>query len=966
MNSRGELRIIRRFLFVANTMPNIHGYTSRWATVSVKDMVQPTVYLMEHLVSYRLAVLDFLSSLLHENMLFDIFQIDCLHFAVHYTRGRTVESIGKLICSLDRVIVKKSKRGAAEIFKWALKLSMEMSLRNYRRICMILRTKKKSKVIKFFLNCTAGKWIVRLLCSCLHELLPVDTKKYMSMLYDTGMSRGQCCIWILCGTGIRFPLALFNHIFKADVENFWYMVKEYKRRFSSHSSKKRRVQFCSDRLPFIMRNTRIYGIIIKSSNAEVACKMVRYFSRGMWSEGNKPAREFPFLFRLCVSSSRITNFLVSQFFHGNRRILPQQLLRAEKCLSYVPRIVLYGRSSRMNVFCRMIMSFKNHHRRAVLTSLWEYAFTKNRKDDSSMRLFRKICFYLAHKILLHNCRYNNARRYRRMFRSVILYKRVPRYTLLDKAISNPMTVVLGMVSRKSSQRKFFLQSAVGVSYVKGPVAMSEYLNYILFTATHDYQLKGFFKLCKMVPKNAKEAIRILMTTRSSLIETKFQFLSCRISAKVMCRRWAANMRKVLKVDKKLARCRRSTVPRIGKTILANYVQFALNLISMALQDYGKWAMDILLLLGRPPILNAVEIFEIIRKLCETVCTLLTRHFAKSAIMESYDKLCRYFSMFVRSQYFYTRIVAIALLIRTAKPEEDRFALGEKELNAEIAKSTSMLNIRGQLLKYYYKGNPSMLDRKSFMPSSDARCAVGCSKPLTWNAQQSFKLCRLFDRLCIESTRKNVGIKYSLIACRQLAKNLSVCWRGERFPISNRFPTRYEYVCLDIEIYVAYKKELQKYPFLFDLLMIVSEAYPCLWYCFSILKGLFYMCLAEVEGCLSKKSRLEDSLLMRLQLIMHLFMKGKMLPPPLCYVMGLQKELELSHFFNILVNVWDYLATVLPTSTQIDQLFEQELKNPGSTVPFRGNMKGALEFLEYVCIFNMEDLGPLYAKFIDTS
>ncbi|KRX87775.1 hypothetical protein T4E_4279 [Trichinella pseudospiralis] len=494
------------------------------------------------------------------------------------------------------------------------------------------------------------------------------------------------------------------------------------------------------------------------------------------------------------------------------------------------------------------------------------------------------------------------------------------------------------------RRKFFLQSAVGVSYVKGPVAMSEYLNYILFTATHDYQLKGFFKLCKMVPKNAKEAIRILMTTRSSLIETKFQFLSCRISAKVMCRRWAANMRKVLKVDKKLARCRRSTVPRIGKTILANYVQFALNLISMALQDYGKWAMDILLLLGRPPILNAVEIFEIIRKLCETVCTLLTRHFAKSAIMESYDKLCRYFSMFVRSQYFYTRIVAIALLIRTAKPEEDRFALGEKELNAEIAKSTSMLNIRGQLLKYYYKGNPSMLDRKSFMPSSDARCAVGCSKPLTWNAQQSFKLCRLFDRLCIENNWRKICLFVGVVKDFQLATVFR----------------------LDTNTYVAYKKELQKYPFLFDLLMIVSEAYPCLWYCFSILKGLFYMCLAEVEGCLSKKSRLEDSLLMRLQLIMHLFMKGKMLPPPLCYVMGLQKELELSHFFNILVNVWDYLATVLPTSTQIDQLFEQELKNPGSTVPFRGNMKGALEFLEYVCIFNMEDLGPLYAKFIDTS
>ncbi|OUC47710.1 hypothetical protein D917_06727 [Trichinella nativa] len=323
---------------------------------------------------------------------------------------------------------------------------------------------------------------------------------------------------------------------------------------------------------------------------------------------------------------------------------------------------------------------------------------------------------------------------------------------------------------------------------------------------------------------------------------------------------------------------------------------------MALEDYGSWAVDVLLLLGKPPKLNTVEIFRIIRKLCETACTLLTHHFNNSAVMKSYGKLCEYFGMFIRSQYFYARMIAIAFLIRTAKPEVDKFALGEKELKAEITRTASKLNVRGQLLKYYYKKNPAMLDRKSYMPFSEASGAIACTAPLIWNAKQSLKLCRLFDRLCIERVRKKRGIKYSLVACKQLAKNLSSCWRGERFPNSSRFPTKYEYVCLDIEIYVAYKKELQKYPFLFDLLMLVSEAYPCLWYCFSILKGLFYMCIAEVEGCLSKKSRLENSLLMRLQLIMLLFMKGKMLPPPLCYVMGLQEDLELSCFFNVLVNV----------------------------------------------------------------
>ncbi|XP_003373221.1 hypothetical protein Tsp_10066 [Trichinella spiralis] len=114
-------KIIRRFLYVASSMPNIHGISSRWASVALRDMILPTVYLMEHLVSYRHAVLDFLSSLLHENMLFDIFQIRCAHFGIELplpqTRGHTRESLCRLIWSLNNAIVRKSKRGAAEIFK---------------------------------------------------------------------------------------------------------------------------------------------------------------------------------------------------------------------------------------------------------------------------------------------------------------------------------------------------------------------------------------------------------------------------------------------------------------------------------------------------------------------------------------------------------------------------------------------------------------------------------------------------------------------------------------------------------------------------------------------------------------------------------------------------------------------------------------------------------------------------------
>ncbi|KRX36230.1 hypothetical protein T05_15603 [Trichinella murrelli] len=972
MNSRVELRIIRRFLYVASSMPNIHGISSRWASVALRDMILPTVYLMEHLVSYRHAVLDFLSSLIHENLLFDIFQIRCAHFALPQTRGHTKESLCRLIWSLNNAIVRKSKRGAAEIFKWALKLSVEMSLRNYRRIYMTLRTNKRSRVIKFFLNCTAGKWMIKLLSWCLHELLPVDTKKYLTMLYDMGMSHGGRCIWILCGMAGRFPLVFFNYLFKTDVEKFWSVVREYKRRFSSRSSSRRCIQFCRERMRSVMRNTRIYGAIVKSLNPEVTSKMTRYFSRGMWAEGNKPAREFPFLFRLCVCSPRVASFLVVQFLRGNRRIMPPQLCRAEKCLSYVPELIIYGLSKPLDVYCRTIMAIKNKYREAVLESLWQYTFTKNRNDDPSMKLFRKRCLDLTYQILLHNCRYNKRRRCKRKSGRSFRYKYVSRYTLLDKVISTPKTVLSGMVSRNCSQRTFFLQCAVGVSYVKGPVAMSEYLNYILFTSTHPYQLAGFFKLCKMVPRNVNEAIRLLMRTRQHVIETKFPIFSCRFPAEVMCSRWAINMRKVIKADKMLAKRRRPIMPR---HVMINWQSHIIELCFVCV-EFDKHGIGGLWKLGCG---------------CSTVAGKTAQvELHNSAVMKSYGKLCEYFGMFIRSQYFYARMIAIAFLIRTAKPEVDKFALGEKELKAEITRTASKLNVRGQLLKYYYKKNPAMLDRKSYMPFSEASGAIACTAPLIWNAKQSLKLCRLFDRLCIERVRKKRGIKYSLVACKQLAKNLSSCWRGERFPNSSRFPTKYEYVCLDIEMfyssssyyyyhknyfstfflfhfsYVAYKKELQKYPFLFDLLMLVSEAYPCLWYCFSILKGLFYMCIAEVEGCLSKKSRLENSLLMRLQLIMLLFMKGKMLPPPLCYVMGLQEDLELSCFFNVLVNVYDYLATIVPTVKQIDQLFEQELKNPGSTVPFRGNMKGALEYLEYVCIFNMEKLGPIYAKFIDTS
>ncbi|KAL1233763.1 hypothetical protein TSPI_07016 [Trichinella spiralis] len=617
MNSRVELRIIRRFLYVASSMPNIHGISSRWASVALRDMILPTVYLMEHLVSYRHAVLDFLSSLLHENMLFDIFQIRCAHFALPQTRGHTRESLCRLIWSLNNAIVRKSKRGAAEIFKWALKLSVEMSLRNYRRIYMTLRTNKRSRVIKFFLNCTAGKWMIKLLSWCLHELLPVDSKKYLTMLYDMGMSHGGRCIWILCGMAVRFPLVFFNYLFKNDVEKFWSV-------------------FCRERMRSVMRNTRIYGAIIKSMNPEVTSKMTRYFSRGMWAEGNKPAREFPFLFRLCVCSPRVASFLVVQFLRGNRRIMPPQLCRAEKCLSYVPELIIYGLSKPLDVYCRTIMAIKNKYREAVLESLWQYAFTKNRNDDSSMKLFRKRCLDLTYQILLHNCRYNKRRRCKRKSGRSFRFKYVSRYTLLDKVISTPKTVLSGMVSRNCSQRTFFLQCAVGVSYVKGPVAMSEYLNYILFTSTHPYQLAGFFKLCKMVPRNVNEAIRLLMRTRQHVIETKFPIFSCRFPAEVMCSRWAINMRKVIKADRMLAKRRRPIMPRIGKAILSNYVPFALNLISMALEDYGSWAVDALLLLGKPPKLNSVEIFKIIRKLCETACTLLIHHFDNSAVMKSYE------------------------------------------------------------------------------------------------------------------------------------------------------------------------------------------------------------------------------------------------------------------------------------------------------------------------------------------
>uniref|UniRef100_A0A0N5AXJ6 INTS5_C domain-containing protein n=1 Tax=Syphacia muris TaxID=451379 RepID=A0A0N5AXJ6_9BILA len=128
-------------------------------------------------------------------------------------------------------------------------------------------------------------------------------------------------------------------------------------------------------------------------------------------------------------------------------------------------------------------------------------------------------------------------------------------------------------------------------------------------------------------------------------------------------------------------------------------------------------------------------------------------------------------------------------------------------------------------------------------------------------------------------------------------------------------------------YVAVAKRVAEIPLVWDVMFILAEIHPCLWFCFPLIKAVFASVLIQFENNSDQTAKPSSEVLRLLNRWFLLTLKGKMLPMSLAKVFKVVAEVRHREGFLILLEIWKYFSAVLNEDSShpvavLNSLFEK--------------------------------------------
>ncbi|CDW52899.1 INTS5 N and INTS5 C domain containing protein [Trichuris trichiura] len=953
MSSRAELcksHFVKFLSIAAVNITSRPANTSLWSQYSFDELTDSPIFLFKNLPGSRSAVLEYVANLIHENVAFFLRRVENPNFT--YKVGFVEEAVQEL-CSAFEDFVRQQSFFMKILSKWVVDNLAELSKSGQSRIG--ISSASPMELTRIYTTCSSSKRLLDLLGFCVSQTLESDIEKCVSLLLDLWNTCGNFCDWIMKYLSITFPDDALKHLLKVGLNDFCTYVSgvlENLRSGNSAAVTQAHEQYLKEKLTAI---SSMLGMAARQQSSEFRQLISSVFTECCQPSHSKRHMYYvPFIFRLIAANSDIANVTLVELVHSANL---ENLSVLRKSLLSVPVWAATGESNLTGAFINIAASLNSVTASQVYDKLLNLAFESPATgSEESLAHLQKQCVTLTESNLDAIC-------LSVLEQPVVVLSKFP---LLMRIASCRQLLFKSLFSSNEQRRVCMFKAVYLICLIKGRLTTAEYLGYILCFAETEEQLHLFTELCAVTAGLQSDALHCLISELSFYVGKASEI------GTFSWKRCAENILSLLKEEKSIDPDTSVDFVRMSENLLKNYKRVLEYLLPLYfIPDTEDVVSNILGTLGVPGQQQPGELVQIVKLFVAAIFNVMRKFDddVQPNLMNACAIMGSCVVALVLDQEAYAKEVLFHCLLSYAFEDDSPLRVApKKELLENVDCSILKQNLLLSELKYRNRSiHCGTLRRRQVVPHF-----LGNNTSVVVARRLCF--IHIIDELC-RSADSSAGALYDITMCHRLAVLLldTVC--------PDLVDARYHWedwtsAKISIEKYIKIRKVVDTCPFVYDLMLIAAEAYPCLWFCLPILKALLATTVVRLESAANKSDPISSDVSVALDRWFYLAAKvvvlfsvydismndfqGRILPQQLSNVVDVCQRVTNIEACHIMRDVWRYLNEHAPKLSELQEYYQNILNKIDNMGPLSDSDPNPyLVSLRLVIQKNIAKLGCLH-------
>ncbi|VDM91445.1 unnamed protein product [Litomosoides sigmodontis] len=927
-----------------------------WANNTVSHLVDPCIKILSEIPSSRPAVLNYVGMLTHEATHLYLSKRENPHVAADTTNIE--RALRKLTSEFRRLLIRTQSKGFAfDILVWACNLFVEICKYNYERPIAKNAGITPPALLTLFDSCPAVSSVIKLTDKAIALLLNTTPDECLSILIDAS-AHGFCFAWIWLHIAISFPETIISHLLKIGMQDF-------KRYLNGALTSQVPVELHESYKQKFLSICDVFAFLSTQNNADLrnAMREMIHDDREVLENATATSEQLqnlslPFLIKIVANSPDILRFLVHNVYD---LVTTGFIINGAKYISQLNKQCLLpllpNTEYTYTAFMRQITFYLNSDALAHIMELmlpiafddnifgkfgnYDQTFQASMKNSALQILTEIIGMVVS---LVHNQAMYN------VSDNALLKRCACSFENLEETIRNSMA--------GGERSKLFIPYIHAFCIASGPVRTAEIVARYIIQAQDEKQLTCLISLLTSLvifaPNISEDVVANFFANRTMLmLEKKSESsrgllqiggLPNTVSFEDLYDvKWLHNLRTLNEWEKAaddehVIKYIRFEMSKHYGELVTEVLRWTIDVLCSlkrkersgesvkAMRDsIAEAALSLCSSIGPSPVLEPRYPYKLSAQFASLIVLLLDyvgRGEDDSTGFSLFTNACTCANEFLTSQVGYVREQFTIHLLDEAYAKASHL-FGCSSLNAwktelqfsgslQADHSIDMLdaeeNDELEESLFDLARNLPLHQQKAVHLAHSGIIGRGAKRMETKNVENGSMMRRLVFLGCLQQFCSTFGVDRNLIPYQQVYKQLAirltdrVCKDG----LAASFVwEEWDQAREVIPRYIAVSKRLDEIPLIWDVMLVLAEVHPCLWYCCPLLKAYLAVIMIQFENCSDQKSLPRNQLTNMLDKWFSLAYKGQMLPRQMVYYFELIMRVSYREGFVILLDIWQY-------------------------------------------------------------
>uniref|UniRef100_A0A5S6QXS7 Uncharacterized protein n=1 Tax=Trichuris muris TaxID=70415 RepID=A0A5S6QXS7_TRIMR len=910
---------------------------SLWCHYSFDELVESSTFLLKNIPTARSGVLEFIGILIHENVTFFLRRLENPNLM--FNVGFVEEAISEL-CSVLEDLASRQPPFINSLSKWVVDNIAEISRSGQSRPA--ISNASSTERTRIYTSSSITKRLIDLLGFCISHTLENDVERCAAMLLDLWKNCASFCDWILIYLSTRFSDGILRHLLKVGLSDFCTYVNdvlENLRVGNSPMVNQLHDQYSKEKLRSL---SSMLALAARQQTSDFSQLVSSIFSECCQQSHSKRHTYYvPFLVRLLASNADLANIVVKEIVHS---VTLENLGALRKSLLSVPGWAATGEPSFTSGFVNIVASLSSETASLVYERLLNFAFeVQVNGSEESLVYMQKQCLTLTENNLDAICISVHEQ-------PIVLLSKFPLLVLIE---SSRKLVLKALFSSNEQRRTCMFKAVFLICLIKGHLTTAEYLGYVLCFAESRDQLRLFTVLCAATVGFHADAVQYLVA------DLPFYMHKASEVDTVSWKRCAENILILLKEGSIIDSSKTVDYVRMSENLLKNYrtvLKYLLPLYFVA--GIENTVSEILLTLDLPGQQDPGDFYGTVKLFLASIFNVMRKF--EEAVQPELLRACyamgnRVLAL-VSRQDAYAKSVLFHNLFAMAFEDDSPLRVAPRtKLLEKVDCSILKQNLLMSEGRYRYGSVHCGTLRRRQVPchTLDTGTNVHVARRL-WFVHMIDELSRPED--------SPTGAMYDLKTCHRLGIALvdSIC---PDLVDARHYWEEWDEAQANIEKYITIRKVYDSFPFIYDLLLIVAEIFPCLWFCLPIVKAVLATTMVNLESAANRADPVNSKVSVALERWFLMVAKGGILPKEFDIASDVCNQVTNKEACHIMRDVWGYLNAYTPKQEDLEEYYENLLNNVDDLPSLSGDPTAYLVTLRLVIQRNIRKLGrPLRGYF----